>query len=128
MSNTRPTVVTTPVKSETIPLSQPLLINTNPGVTPSVAPGMIASARPPQGLQPPPQNIISAIRMPAMPLQNIQIRPTGGIPIIMPQIALPNGQILQPVQTTTTALLRPPFPTPYGGHMVTSFTPTMQQR
>ena len=119
MSNTRPTVVnTTPVKSETVPLSQPLLINTNPNVRPQHAtlhqPG-----------PPPPQNIISAIRMPAMPMQNIQIRPTS-IPIIMPQIALPNGSILQPVQPTTTALLRPPFP-PYG-QMVTSFPHTMMQQ
>ena len=142
LSNTRPTAgtvgtvgTTTPVKSETgVPLSQPLLINTNPA---SVA---MASARP---LQPP--NIIIN-RMPAMPMQNIQIRPTSiptqgiptqgiptqgiptqGIPIIMPQIALPNGSILQPVQTTS-ALLRPPFPTPYAGQMVTSFAPMMQQR
>ena len=116
MSNTRPTVVTTPVKSEPVPLSQPLLINTNPNLRPTL-----------QHQPHPQQNIISAIRMPAMPMQNIQIRPTG-IPIIMPQIALPNGSILQPVQPTTTALLRPPFPH-YGGQMVTSFPHTvMQQR
>lgn len=114
MSNTRPTVVTTPVKSEPVPLSQPLLINTNPNLRPTL-----------QHQPHPQQNIISAIRMPAMPMQNIQIRPTG-IPIIMPQIALPNGSILQPVQPTTTALLRPPFPH-YGG-LVTSFPHTMMQQ
>ena len=98
----------------TVPLSQPLLINTsmNPHQQPQPHPMVTQIAGPHQG------GIISAIRMPTI------IRPTGGVPIMMPQIALPNGSILQPVAVTSSSsvtagptIIRSPFVTAYGQPM-----------
>ena len=79
-----------------VPLSQPLLINTS--INPhQIHPGPMVTQ---MQMHPQQGNIISAIRMPTI------IRPnTQGVPIIMPQIALPNGSILQPANV----MARPPY-------------------
>ena len=133
MTSSRPPaaqlVSTTPPR--TVPLSQPLLINT------CLAPASssVAQIRPMVTAQPAPQpqpvhitqqgNIIMS-RMPTMQMQPLQIRPgpqMQGMPIIMPtQIALANGSILQPVTAASQPIgARPSFyPT---GQIMTSNVP-----
>ena len=132
MTSSRPPaaqlVSTTPPR--TVPLSQPLLINTC--LAPSSS---VAQIRPMVTAQPAPQpqpvhitqqgNIIMS-RMPTMQMQPLQIRPgpqMQGMPIIMPtQIALANGSILQPVTAASQPIgARPSFyPT---GQIMTSNVP-----
>ncbi len=128
----------------TIPLSQPLVINTSLNPAHSMAqvkPIMTSTQQPQQQQQPPMQAGIIMSRMP-MP---IQIRPgvtatpiqpgqpmqplqpgqqVQGVPIIMPPIALPNGSILQPV-TSVAPAMRPPFAA-YGQPPIQPMAPGQQ--
>ena len=133
-----------------VPLSQPLLINTSMSAMTAGVGGHQTAHLPggqhamvtqiPAGQAVPQGSIISAIRMPQGMTQGMPtiIRQPGvghpGVPIIMnqmghhqmPQIALPNGSILQPVTVTSAptmmqggqTMLRHPFVYGAGPHMM----------
>ena len=114
-------VTSTACTPRSIPLSQPLLINTCLASGSSVAQirPMVTTVQPPHPQPQPvqlPQGGIIMSRMPTMQMQPLQLRPghhpqMQGMPIIMPtQIALANGSILQPVSGAQTSVgPRPPF-------------------